>query len=55
MAHYCRRKEIETEREQRGGLYENRWEPLRYRVMVSEEERMAVCSVRREAQQLVKC
>ena len=55
MAHHCRRAEIEAEREQRGRLQENRWEPLRCRVMASEEERMVACSVRREVQQLVKC
>jgi len=54
MAHQCRREEIEAEREQRGGLQENRWKLLKCRVMASEEERMAVCSVRREAQQTVK-
>ena len=55
MAHYCRRAEIEAKREQRGGLQENRWELLRCRVMVCEEERKAARSVRREAQQLVTC
>ena len=55
MAHYCRRMEIEAERELRGGLCENRWEPLRCRVMVCEEERMVAHSVKREVQQLVKC
>jgi len=55
MAHHCRRIEIEAEREQSGGPYENRWEPLRCRVMVCEEERRVACSVRREAQHLVKC
>jgi len=48
MAHQCRREEIEAEREQRGGLQENRWEPLKCRVMVSEEERIVACSKRRE-------
>ena len=42
MAHHCRRMEIEAEREQRGGSCENRWEPLRRRVMACEEERVAV-------------
>ena len=55
MAHYYRRMEIGAEREQRGGLCENRWESLKYRVMVCKEERMAACSIRRKAQQLVKC
>ena len=54
-AHQCRRGEIKAEREQRRGLQENRWEPLKCRVMASEEERMVACSVRREAQQAVKC
>ena len=47
-AHHCRRVEIEAEREQRGGLYENRWKPLRCRVMACEEERLAAHSERRE-------
>ena len=47
MAHHCRRAEIEAERELRGGSCENRWEPLRCRVMRCDEER--------EAQQKVKC
>ena len=42
MAYHYRRMEIEAEREQRGELFENRWEPLRCRVMVCEEERMTV-------------
>ena len=36
-------------------MEENRWEPLRCRVMMCDEEREAACSVRREAQQGVKC
>ena len=55
MVHHCRRTEIEAEREWRGGLSENRWKSLECRVMACEEERMAACSIRREAQQLVKC
>jgi len=55
MAHQCRREEIKAERELRGGLEENRWEPLRCRVMTCDEERKVVCSVRREAQQGMKC
>jgi len=55
VAHYCWRMEIEAEREQRRGLSENRWKPLECRVMACEEKRMAVHSVRREVQQLVKC
>ena len=55
VAHHCRRAEIEAEREQREGLDENRWEPLRCRVMACDEERMAAHSKRREAQQAVKC
>jgi len=46
-AYHCRRAEIEAEREQRGGLQENRWKPLECRVMRCDEER--------EAQQRVKC
>ena len=49
-----KQKEIKEE-EQRGGLQENRWEPLKCRVMASDEERMAAHSIRREAQQAVKC
>ena len=55
MAHQCRREEIEAEKELRGGSEENRWEPLRCRVMMCDEEREAACSTRREAQQGVKC
>jgi len=55
MAHHCRREEMKAEREQRGGWFDNRWEPLRCRVMACEEERVVACSARREAQQLVKC
>jgi len=55
MAHQCRREEIKAEREQRGGLQENRWELLKCRVMACEEERKVGCSMKREAQQLVKC
>jgi len=39
MAHHCRRAEIEVEREQTGGLQENRWKPLECRVMRCDEER----------------
>ena len=49
MAHHCRRKEIEAEKELRGGSGENRWEPLRCRVMRCDKEREAVRSIRREA------
>jgi len=55
MVHYCRRTEIKAEREQRGGLYKNRWEPLRSRVMSCEEDQKAVLSAKREAQQGLKC
>jgi len=55
MAHQCRREEIKAEREQREGLKENRWEPLRCRVMACEEERRATRSERREVQQVMKC
>ena len=55
MAHQCRKAEIEAEREQRGGSQENRWEPLRCRVMRCDKEREAACPIRREAQQGVKC
>ena len=55
MVHQCRREEIEAEREQRRGLQENKWELLKCRVMACEEERMVVCSIRREVQQAVKC
>ena len=55
MAHHYRRAEIEAEREQRGGLQENRWKPLECRVIRCDEEREAMRSVRREAQQGVKC
>jgi len=55
MAYHCRRAEIEAEREQTGGLQENRWKLLECRVMKCDEEREAARSVRREAQQGVKC
>ena len=55
MAHHCRRKEIEAEREMRGGSAENKWKPLEYRVMSCNKERKTVHSVRREAQQQVEC
>ena len=55
MAHRCRKEEIEAEREQRGGLQENRWKLLECRVMRCEEEREAARSIRREVQQAVKC
>ena len=55
MAHQCRKEEIKAEKELRGGSGENRWEPLRYRVMRCDEEREAARSMRREAQQEVKC
>jgi len=42
MAHQCKREEIKAEREQRGGSGENRWEPLRCRVMACKEERRTV-------------
>ena len=55
MTHHCRREEIEAEREQRGWWFENRWKPLKCRVMACKEERMAVHSTRREVQQEVEC
>ena len=55
MVHHCRRAEIEAERQQRGGLQENRWKLLECRVMRCDEERKVAYSVRREAQQGVKC
>jgi len=55
MAHQCRREEMKAKREQKREWFENRWELLRCRVMVYDEERKVVCSTRREAQQLVKC
>ena len=55
MAHHCRRVEIEAEKEQRGGSDENKWKLLKCRVMACDEERKAACSIRREAQQLVRC
>jgi len=54
-AHHCRRTEIEAERELRRGLCENRWKPLECRVMRCDEEREAVHSTRREAQQEARC
>ena len=54
MAHQCRREEIEAERELRGESCENRWEPLRCRVMRCNEEKEAARSMRRETQQEVK-
>jgi len=54
-AHQYRREEVKVERELRGGSDENRWKPLECRVMRCDEEREAVHSVKREAQQGVKC
>ena len=54
MAHHCRRTEIESEREQRGGLQENKWKPLECRIMRCDEEREAARSIRREAQQRIE-
>ena len=55
MAHQCRREKIEAERELRGESCENRWEPLRCRVMRYDEEREAAHSMRRKVQQEVRC
>jgi len=44
-----------AEREQRGRLCRNRWNALRTRVMGYKEDRKEVCSIRREAQQGVRC
>ena len=54
-AYQCKRREVEAERELKGGSDENRWKPLECRVMRCDEEREAVRSIRREAQQAVKC
>ena len=54
-AYQCKRREVEAERELRGGSDENRWKLLECRMMRCDEEREAVRSVRREAQQEVKC
>ena len=54
-AYQCKRVEVEAERELRGGSDENRWKPLECRVMRCDEEREAARSMRREAQQGVKC
>ena len=54
-AQHCRREEIKAEKELIRGLYKNMWEPLRCRVMSCEEDRKAAYSIRREAQQVVKC
>ena len=55
MAHQCKREEIKAERKLRGGSCENRWEPLKCRVMRYDKEREVARSMRREAQQEVKC
>ena len=55
MAYQCRREEIKAEKEQRGESKENRWKPLRCRVMAYEEERRAAHSERRKVQQVMKC
>jgi len=54
-AYQCKRAEVEAERELRGGSDENRWKPLECRVMRCDEEREAVRSTKREAQQGVEC
>jgi len=55
MACHCQYKERMAKREQRGGLYRNRWNTLRTRVMGCEEDRKKVRSIRGEAQQGVRC
>jgi len=55
MAYHCQYEERMAEREQRGGLCRNRWNALRTRVMGCEEDRKEVYSIRREAQQGVRC
>jgi len=55
MAHQCRREEVEAEREKRRGWQKNRWKLLECRVMRCDEEREVACSMRREAQQGMKC
>jgi len=55
MVHHCRGTETEAKRELRGGSAENRWKPLECRVMRCDEEREVVHSIRREAQQGMKC
>jgi len=55
MAYQCKREEVKAEREQRGGLQENRWKLLECRVMRCDEEKEAACSVRGKAQQGMKC
>ena len=55
MAHHCRRAEIEAKREWRGGLQENRWKMLECKVIRCDEEREVTHSIRREAQQGIKC
>jgi len=55
ITHQCRREEVEAEREKKGRLQENRWKTLECRVMRCDEEREAAYSMRREAQQGVKC
>jgi len=55
MAHQCRREEVEAGRELRGRSQENRWKTLECRVMRCGEEREAACSIRREAQQGIRC
>jgi len=55
MARHCQYEERMAEREQREELCRNRWNTLRTRVMGCEEDRKEVCSIRREAQQGVRC
>jgi len=43
------------QRNLRRGWHENRWEPLRCRMMSCEENREVACSEKREAQQGTKC
>ena len=43
------------ERELREGFCQNQWSSLRSRVISGEEDQKVACSVRREAQQGVKC
>ena len=55
MARYCRYEEVMSARQGGRERSENKWEVLRTRVIAGEEDRHAVCSAKREAQQERRC
>jgi len=48
MASHCQYKERVAERKAKEGVYENKWQALRSRIMECEEDRCAAPSAKRE-------